>query len=101
MSRVDAVVALIKNMRAASRLCSEMACDTADNADSAAEFEKDGCQIDGGYCDAIEAIETGDLVSARDILEGVRRLEAAGGDDQHSHRSIEALSELLGESEEA
>lgn len=41
-SRIDAVVTTIKAQREASRLCSEMARDTADSAESAAAFASDG-----------------------------------------------------------
>lgn len=97
-SRIDAVVTTIKAQREASRLCSEMARDTADSAESAAAFASDGEEIDAGYESALDSIEEGHWAEALEVLESVRSLENDGGDDQHATTSIAALKSMLSES---
>jgi type II secretory ATPase GspE/PulE/Tfp pilus assembly ATPase PilB-like protein len=97
-SKIDAVLATIRAQREASRLCSEMAADTADNETARAEFASEGEQIDSGYESALESIDEGHWAEALDVLEGVRNLEKAGGDDQHARKSIEALKAVLSDS---
>lgn len=96
--RIDSVVKTIKAQREASRLCSEMARDTANSAKSAAKFTSQGEEIDNGYETALDEIAEGRLADAVATLESVRSLEKAGGDDQHAARSICALNSLLSDS---
>ena len=97
-NRIDAVVQIIKTQREASRLCSEMARDTAESPEGHDEFAEMGEEIDSGYETALDEIEEGHWADALVTLEGVRSLEHDGGDDQHASRSIEALKSMLSES---
>lgn len=97
-SRINAVIETIKAQREASRLCSEMAADTADNETARAEFASEGEEIDNGYESALESIDEGNWAEALEVLESVRGIEKAGGDDQHAYKSIEALKSMLSES---
>ncbi len=93
--RALGAVALVRAQREASRLCSEMARETADSPQRAAEFASQGEEIDNGYKTALDEIAEGRLANATATLEGVRSLEKAGGDDQHASRSIDAVEALV------
>ena len=94
MANVAEIVTKIRAYAEQSAACQQMAVDTAGNAERAAEFASQGEAIAEGYDSAIEYVKAGNYTDAAEALEGVRSLEAAGGDDQHARRAMAALDSL-------
>lgn len=98
--RVDAVVRTIRDRRAESLRCAEMAVETAQDEAVRARFRSDADAIETAYEGALGAIEDGDLAEALAFLVCASHTEKRGGDNHHSRDALTALRSLLSESTE-